>query len=41
MKDKEIREIQNMEELKEIIEELPKGTMVIIEFGGEKSCSTD
>lgn len=41
MKDKKIREVQDMEELKEIIKELPAGTMLIIEFGGDKSCSTD
>lgn len=41
MKDKEIREVQDMEELKDIIKNLPVGTMVIIEFGGKKSCSTD
>jgi len=41
MKDKEIREVQDMDELKEVIAELPEGTMVIVEFGGEKSCSTD
>ncbi len=41
MKDKEIREVQDMEELKEIINELPVGTMIIVEFGGNKTCSTD
>ena len=41
MKDKEIREVQDMEELKEIIIELPVGTMIIVKFGGDKSCSTD
>ena len=41
MKDKEIREVQDMEELKEIINELPVGTMIIVEFGGDKTCSTD
>ena len=40
MKDKEIREVQDMEELKEIINELPAGTMIIVAFGGDKSCST-
>lgn len=41
MKDKEIREVQDMEELKEVVNKLPDGTMIIVEFGGDKTCSTD
>ena len=41
MKDKEIREVQDMDELKEVIAELPEGTMVIVELGGDRTCSMD
>ena len=41
MKDKEIREVQDMDELKKVIAELPEGTMVIVEFGGDRICSMD
>ena len=38
---REIREVQDMSELKEVIAELPEGTMVIVEFGGDRTCNTD
>lgn len=41
MKGKEIREVLDMGELREVIEELPEGTMVIVEFGGDRTCNTD
>ena len=41
MKSKDIKEIQDMDELREVIEDFPEGTMVIVEFGGERTCNTD